>query len=172
MVLLSCLPQEQLEEHLGPGWPCTVCGRAQHTHVCQGPKATWRECNVSVELHALLEARASGAHLDANSLGFIIKISKNNRIDVQKLSLWIWGSFFFEFYFIYFFIQQVLISYLFYTYYCIYVNPNFPVHPTTTTLPATFPPWCPYVCALLLCLYFCPAYRFICTIFLGSTYMR
>ena len=34
----------------------------------------------------------------------------------------------------------------------------------------TFPPWCPYVCSLHLCLYFCPANWFICTIFLGSTY--
>ena len=34
--------------------------------------------------------------------------------------------------FIYLFIQQVLISYLFYTYYCICVNPNLPVHPTIT----------------------------------------
>ena len=33
-----------------------------------------------------------------------------------------------------FFIQQVLISYLFYTYQCIYVNPNLPIHPTTTPL--------------------------------------
>ena len=40
-------------------------------------------------------------------------------------------------------------------------------HPT-----AVFPPWCPYVCSLHLCLNFCPANRFICTIFLGSTYMR
>ena len=31
--------------------------------------------------------------------------------------------------------------------------------------PATFPPWCPYVCSLHLCLYFCPAHWFICTIF-------
>ena len=35
---------------------------------------------------------------------------------------------------------------------------------------ATFPPWCPYVCSLL-CLYFCLANWFICTIFLDSTYM-
>ena len=40
-------------------------------------------------------------------------------------------------------------------------------HPT-----AVFLPWCPYVCSLHLCLNFCPANRFICTIFLGSTYMR
>ena len=40
-------------------------------------------------------------------------------------------------------------------------------HPT-----AVFPPWCPYICSLHLCLNFCPANRFICTIFLGSTYMR
>ena len=37
-----------------------------------------------------------------------------------------------------FFIQQVLISYLFYIYLCIHVNPNLPVHPTTT--PSHFPP--------------------------------
>ena len=38
--------------------------------------------------------------------------------------------------------------------------------------PATFPPWCPYVCSLHLCLNFCPENRFLCTIFLGSTYMH
>ena len=35
----------------------------------------------------------------------------------------------------YFFIQQALISYPFYTYYCIYVNPNLPIHHTTTPTP-------------------------------------
>ena len=50
--------------------------------------------------------------------------------------------FFFEFYL--FFIQQVLISYLFHTHQCIHVNANLPIHHTTTTPPpATFPPWCP-----------------------------
>ena len=38
--------------------------------------------------------------------------------------------------------------------------------------PTTFPPWCPYVCSLHLCLNFCPANQFICSIFPGSTYMR
>ena len=38
--------------------------------------------------------------------------------------------------------------------------------------PPLSPPWCPYVWSLHLCLYFCPANQFICTIFLGSTYMR
>ena len=78
-------------------------------------------------------------------------------------------------YFIYlFFIQQVLISYLFYAYQCIYVVPNLPVHPTTATLtpPTTFPPWCPQVCSLHLCLYLCLANWSICTIFLDSTYAR
>ena len=37
---------------------------------------------------------------------------------------------FLKFNFIYFFIQQVLISYLFYTHQCIHVNPNLPIqHP-------------------------------------------
>ena len=44
---------------------------------------------------------------------------------------------FFEFYFI--FIQQVLISYLFHTYWCTYVNLNLPIHPTTTA-PRHVPP--------------------------------
>ena len=35
--------------------------------------------------------------------------------------------------------------------------------------PPSFPPRCPYVCSLPLCLYFCFANRFICTIFLDST---
>ena len=33
-----------------------------------------------------------------------------------------------------------------------------------------FPPWCPYVCSQRLCLYFCLANRFICTIFLDAVY--
>ena len=72
----------------------------------------------------------------------------------------------------YFFIQQVLISQQFYTHQCIHAHPNLPIHhsTTTTTLPLS-PSWCPYVCSLRLCLSFCPANRFICTIFLGSTYM-
>ena len=59
-------------------------------------------------------------------------------------------------------IQQVLISYLFYTYYqqCIYVNSNLPIHPT---LP--FPPWYPYVCSLHLCLYFCFVNKIVYTSF-------
>ena len=69
-------------------------------------------------------------------------------------------------------IQQV-ISYLHYTYIVIYfihiyVNPSLTVHPTPN--PA-FPPWCPYICSLPPCLYFCLANQRICTIFLGSTYM-
>ena len=42
---------------------------------------------------------------------------------------------------------------------------------THTPTPA-FPPWCPYVCSLHLCLYLCLANQFSCTIFLDSTYMR
>ena len=80
-------------------------------------------------------------------------------------------TYIFKFNFIYFFIQQVLVSHQFYTHQCIHVNPNRPIHHTPTP-PAAFPPWCPYVCSLHLCLNFCPTTRFICTIFLGSTYMR
>ena len=65
-----------------------------------------------------------------------------------------------------------LISHPFYTHQSTHVNPDRPIHHTPTSTPATFPPWCPYVCPLHLCLNFCPANQFICTIFLGSTYMR
>ena len=47
-------------------------------------------------------------------------------------NLWRWKvTFPFFLNFICFFIQQFLISYPFYTYYCIYVNPSLPVHSTT-----------------------------------------
>ena len=72
---------------------------------------------------------------------------------------------------LFFFIQQVLISLPFYTHQCIHVNPNHPIHHTTTPPPLSSP-WRPYVCSLHLCLNLCPANRFICTIFLGSNYMR
>ena len=41
---------------------------------------------------------------------------------------------------------EFLTSYLFYTQWCVYVNPSLPVHP--------FPPWFPYICSPRLCLYF------------------
>ena len=76
----------------------------------------------------------------------------------------------FQFYLIYYFIQEVLISHQFYTHQCIHVNPNCPIHHTTTpTAPRNSPL---AVHSFVLCLNFCPANRFICTIFLGSTYMR
>ena len=59
-------------------------------------------------------------------------------------------------------IWQVPTSYLFYTWYCIHVSPNLPVHATP------FPPLSPHVCSLGLRLYSCPETRFICTIFLDS----
>ena len=77
----------------------------------------------------------------------------------------------FKFYFI-FFIQQVLVSHQFYTHQCINVNHIRPVHHTTIPTPCGFPPLVPVrlfstsVSQLLFCK------PVICTIFLGSTYMR
>ena len=48
----------------------------------------------------------------------------------------------------------------------IYVNFNLPIHPTPP-----YPPSCPYICSLILCLYFCFANKIIHSIFLDSTYM-
>ena len=49
-------------------------------------------------------------------------------------------SFFLNLILFIFFIQQVLISHLFYTHQCIHVNPNLPIHHTTTPTPLRFPP--------------------------------
>ena len=59
--------------------------------------------------------------------------------------------------------HQLPTSSLFYTWKCIYVNPNLPVHPT---LPSQL---CIHVCSLYLRLSSCPANRRICTTFLDST---
>ena len=65
-------------------------------------------------------------------------------------------------------IQQVPTGYLFYTWQCIYVNAPLPIHPTLCFPPS---PPAPRVHSLLLHFYSCPASRFICTIFLDSTYV-
>ena len=46
-------------------------------------------------------------------------------------------------------IQQVLISYLFYTYLCIYVNPNLPIHPTTPLSPLGVHTFVLYICVFI-----------------------
>ena len=64
-------------------------------------------------------------------------------------------------------IEHVPSSYVLYTWQCVYVNPNLSVCPT---LPFPHSP-CPHVHSLHLYLYSGPANKFICTIFLDSTYM-
>ena len=58
--------------------------------------------------------------------------------------------------------QQLATSYLFYTWWCIYVSSTLPVCPPFPSLQ------CPLVHSLHLCLYSCPANRLVCTIFLDS----
>ena len=76
--------------------------------------------------------------------------------------------FLFLFLFIYFFNQSSILYTSMYT--CQSQSLNSAHHHPYPTVVS--PPWCPYVCSLHLCLNFCPANRFICTIFLGSTYMH
>ena len=57
-------------------------------------------------------------------------------------------------------IRQLPISYLFYTWWCIYVKPDLPIHPA---LPF---PCCVHMSILNICLCSCPGTRFKCTIFL------
>ena len=51
----------------------------------------------------------------------------------------------------YFFIQQVLISYPFYTHQCIHVNPNLPTHHTTTPTPPWLSPLGVHTFVLYIC---------------------
>ena len=50
-----------------------------------------------------------------------------------------------------FFIQQVLISRPFYTHQCIHVNPNLPIHPTTTHPPPRLSPLGVHTFVLYIC---------------------
>ena len=52
------------------------------------------------------------------------------------------------------------------------INSVYKSLPIFQFIPSPFPPWYPYVCSLCLCLYFCFANKFICTIFLNSTYKQ
>ena len=56
---------------------------------------------------------------------------------------------FFKFNFIYFLYSRFLLV-IYFIHISVYVNQNLPFHPTTTTAPSTFPPWCPCVC-LYIC---------------------
>ena len=76
---------------------------------------------------------------------------------------------FFLFFLSFFIFNQSSILYTS-VYTCQSQSPNSAHHHPLCT--AVFPPCCPYICSLHLCLNFCPANRFICTISLGSTYMR
>ena len=51
----------------------------------------------------------------------------------------------------FFFIQQVLISYQFYTHQCIHVNPNCLIHHTTTTTPPPLSPFGVHTLVLYIC---------------------
>ena len=78
----------------------------------------------------------------------------------------------FEFYFIIFLYSRSLLVIHF-----IHISVYMPIPITQFITPppppsSAFPPWCLYVCSLQPCLNFCPAHWFICTIFLGTTYMR
>ena len=53
--------------------------------------------------------------------------------------------------FIYFFIQQVLISHQFYTHQCIHVNPNHPIHHTPTPTPPPLTPLGDHTFVLYIC---------------------
>ena len=105
------------------------------------------------------------------------ELSKCLLTDEPLSSLLSWGLFFFFFEFLNFILFILLYSRFLLVLYFIHISVymSIPISqfiPSTTTPPTTFPPWCPYVCSLHPCLYFCPANRFICTIFPDSTYMH
>ena len=62
--------------------------------------------------------------------------------------------------------QQLPTSCLFYIWWCMEVNPNLLIHPILLPPPPRL-----HICSLHLCLYCCPANRFIKYIFLDSIHM-
>ena len=86
-----------------------------------------------------------------------------------SLQLKWWHYFLFEFY--YFFLYRRFLLVIYFIQISVYMSIPISQFILPTPRPA-FPPWCPYICPLHLCLYFCSANRFICTIFLYSTYMH
>ena len=114
-----------------------------------------------------------------------------NRIESIEINSYIYGQliwtrmsrqfkrgknslFFFNFwilFYLFFYTAGPCQSSILYTsvYTCKSQSPNSSHHPHP---PAAFPPWCPYVCSLHLCLNIILENQFICTIFLGSTYVR
>ena len=56
-----------------------------------------------------------------------------------------------NYFFNFFLIQQVLISHQFYTHQCIHVNPNLPIHHTTTTTPQPLSPLGVHTFVLYIC---------------------
>ena len=71
------------------------------------------------------------------------------------------NQFFFSFFeFIFLYSRFLLVIYFIH----VSVYMSIPISQFIPPLPA-FPPWCPYICSLHLCLYFCLANRFICTIY-------
>ena len=124
-----------------------------------------------------------GPHLHAYLLYLREKILNNYKTTKNHWGIkkdYIHGLFFFFYLMFFEFLNFILIIFLYSRFllviYFIHISVymSIPISQFITTPPphpATFPPWCPYVCSLHLCLYFCPANRFICTIFLDSTYM-
>ena len=104
-----------------------------------------------------------------NSLFFWIPVESLLSF-IMIMAHFAFSFFFFEFYFIYFFIQQVLISFHFIH---ISVYMSILISQFITQPPPPLSPLGVHTFVLYICVsYFCPANRFICTIFLGSTYMH
>ena len=66
-------------------------------------------------------------------------------------------------------VSQFVPTSLFYTWNCIYANPSLPICPNLPSSPCACQ--CPHIHSLCLCFYSCPGNRFICIIFLNSTYV-
>ena len=88
-----------------------------------------------------------------NSLGNLYKIGYFFLKCLEEFIAFVevFFSWIFEFYFILFFIQQVLISHQFYTHQCTHVNPNLPIHHTTTTTPLPLSPLGVHTFVLHIC---------------------
>ena len=120
----------------------------------------------NVALVSAVQQSESVIHIHISTL-FQILFPYRSLQSIEQSSLsYTEGSFFFPSLFIYLFILSRFLLVIYFIHISVYMSiPISQFIPPPSPHPPAFPLWCPYVCSLHLCLYFCLANGFICTIF-------
>ena len=129
-------------------------------------------------LHTLFEILLQGRFVSSSWIIHLLNHSYIYQYGLLDISFILWViiqyyiSLFYLNFILFIFLCSTSLLVIHFIHISVYMSISISQFITPPPPPATFHPWCPYVCSLHLCLYFCPANRFICTIFLGSTYMH